>query len=284
MTKPKPKTIQIFLPDGNPRGIKIAEITSRTVQAILIPRPSLEDAAKRVEVQGVAVYFLIGASDETNKPVLYIGEAESCIARLRQHNKSKDFWTVALVVSSKTQFFTKSHVKYLEWYCYETAKQANRYILENSQAPSKPFISESLEADLLDNFETAKILISTLGYPFFDIIEKPKQKKDILICKGKDALAQGEYSEEGLVVFAGSKANIDEAKSVQQWITETRRKLVKQGVMKLDGNVYTFTSNHPFSSPSGAAGVVLGRTANGWIEWKYQDGRTLNEVKRQTSK
>jgi hypothetical protein len=29
-------TIQVFLPDGNPRSLKIAEITSRTVQAILI--------------------------------------------------------------------------------------------------------------------------------------------------------------------------------------------------------------------------------------------------------
>ncbi len=31
------KTIQIFLPNGNPRGVKIAEVTNRTVQAILIP-------------------------------------------------------------------------------------------------------------------------------------------------------------------------------------------------------------------------------------------------------
>ena len=36
------KTIQIFLPDGNPRSVKIAEITSRTVQAILIPRSKLD--------------------------------------------------------------------------------------------------------------------------------------------------------------------------------------------------------------------------------------------------
>jgi len=28
------KTIQIFLPDGNARSVRIAEITSRTVQAI----------------------------------------------------------------------------------------------------------------------------------------------------------------------------------------------------------------------------------------------------------
>ena len=40
------KTIQIYLPDGNPRSLKIAEITSRTVQAVLIPRSVLDEASK----------------------------------------------------------------------------------------------------------------------------------------------------------------------------------------------------------------------------------------------
>jgi hypothetical protein len=33
--------------------------------------------------------------------------------------------------------------------------------------------------------------------------------------------------------------------------------------------------------PSTAAVVLLRRTANGWLEWKAEDGRTLHEVKRQ---
>ncbi len=36
MSQPLGKTIQIFLPGGNPRGVKIAEFTSRTVQAVLV--------------------------------------------------------------------------------------------------------------------------------------------------------------------------------------------------------------------------------------------------------
>ncbi|MFG0297460.1 MAG: DUF4357 domain-containing protein, partial [Maioricimonas sp. JB045] len=38
-----------------------------------------------------------------------------------------------------------------------------------------------------------------------------------------------------------------------------------------------------FKTPSGAASVVLGRTANGWIEWKTADGRTLHDVHRAES-
>nr|WP_321466413.1 GIY-YIG nuclease family protein [uncultured Desulfobulbus sp.] len=282
MTKAKGKTIQIFLPDGNPRGVKIADITSRTVQTMLIPRSSLEDVATRSEVQSVGVYFLIGSSDEGAKPILYIGEAENCFSRLKQHNKTKDFWNVAIIAVSKTQFFTKSHVKFLEWYCHAEALNADRYSLENNQVPTKPYIPEPVEVDLMDNFDTIKILVSTLGYPIFDSIVKSKQKKDILTCKGKDALAQGEYAEDGLVVFAGSTCNKSESKSIQNWITTTRKKLLDQNILQEDGDVLKFTSNYIFSSPSGAAGTVLGRNANGWIEWKYQDGKTLDEVKRQT--
>lgn len=281
MTKPKGKTIQIFLPDGNPRGVKIADITSRTVQTLLIPRSALDDVAKRNEIQSVGIYFLIGTSEDSAKPLLYVGEAENCLTRLKQHNKSKEFWNTAIVAISKTQFFTKSHIKYLEWYCHESAKKADRYTLENNQIPSKPYIPEPVEVDLMDNFDTIKILVSTLGFPMFDSIAKPKQKKDILTCKGKDAVAQGEYTEDGFIVFADSTANIGEAKSIQAWITNTRQSLVEKGILKLEGNTYKFTSNYILTSPSGAAGVVLGRSANGWIEWKYQDGRTLDEVKRQ---
>lgn len=49
------KTIQIYLPDGDPQSLKIAEITSRTVQAILIPRSKLESAFKREELRNVGV-------------------------------------------------------------------------------------------------------------------------------------------------------------------------------------------------------------------------------------
>lgn len=32
-----PKTIQIFLPSGDPRGIRIAEVTTRIVQVVEVP-------------------------------------------------------------------------------------------------------------------------------------------------------------------------------------------------------------------------------------------------------
>lgn len=42
----RPQTIQIFLPAGDPRGVRIAEITTRIVQAIEVPRSLLADFLK----------------------------------------------------------------------------------------------------------------------------------------------------------------------------------------------------------------------------------------------
>ena len=275
-----PKTIQIFLPDGEPRGIRMAEITTRVVRSILVPRNKLQSAARRLELANVGVYFLFGESEEQARPSVYVGEAEDCLQRIGQHNKGKDFWRVALVAISKTQYFTKTHVKYLEWYCHQSINRAGRYRLENTTVPTCPYVSESMKADLEDNFDTLQILVSTLGYPLFDEIKIP-QKRDLLVCRGKDAEAKGEYTEDGLVVFQGSKANVEESKSAQgTWVTKIRRPLIDAGILVREDNVYQFTRNHVFSSPSAAAVAVLARNANGWLEWKYADGRTLDEVKR----
>ncbi len=274
------KTIQIYLPDGNPRSLKIAEITSRTVSAILIPRSKLDESAKRGELNNVGVYLLFGS--EESKPQVYIGEAENCLSRLKQHNKSKDFWTHAVAFISKTQYFTKTHIKFLEWLCCEVAIKANRYTLENGNSPSKPHVSEPVEADLYDNFDTIQVLASTLGYPVFDEIKKPKTK-EVIVCKGKEAYAEGEYTEDGIIIFAGSKCNLTESKTAGSWIIGMRSDLKESGVLIEKEGILLFTKDHIFSSPSASAAVVLARRANGWIEWKYKDGKTLDEVKRQNN-
>jgi Domain of unknown function (DUF4357) len=280
MSQPLGKTIQIFLPDGNPRGAKIAEFTSRTVQAILVPRAHLPFACSRPELAKVGLYFLLGESSVVKPPLLYIGEAEDCVIRLKQQNKRKDWWETAIACVSKTAAFTKSHVKYLEWHCHTKAFEAERFKLENSSIPTKSYVSEPMEADLKDHFDTIRILTGALGFPLFDKIQRP-QTSDILTCKGRKANALGEYTEDGMVVFAGSTSNRQESATIHKFMIGIRQELLKDGILEVvDNETLRFTKNHVFPSPSQAAAIVLARSANGWLEWKYPDGRTLDEVKR----
>lgn len=228
----------------------------------------------------MGVYFLFGTSDEKAKDLVYIGEAEDTLKRLKQHNSSKDFWNVAVVVVSKTNSFTKSHVKYLEHYFYKKAKEIGRYEVINEIVPTESFITETMVADLMDDFETIKILLSTLGYPLFEDVHKAEAKK-ILICKGKDAYASGEYTDEGLVVYQQSIANVKETNTAGTWVKNLRNKLLNSGVLVQKENVYVFQSDYIFKSPSAAAAAVLGRRANGWTEWRDKTGKTLDELKRQ---
>ena len=275
----KPKTIQIFLPDGNPRGIKIAEITSRTVQAILSPRASLGLAGKRTELSNVGIYYLIGQGDEDTKSVVYIGEAENCKKRLSQHNRSKDFWSTSISIISKTQQFTKSHIKYLEWLSIAEANKSGRFLVENGTTPQKPYITESTEADLIDNFDTIRILVSTLGYPLFEQVDK-RDEEYLFYCKGRGAIGVGKYLEDGFLVFKDSTTAIEEVKSADVALVNSRKKLLDNGILKKEGNYYIFTQDYLFKSPSWSGATILGRHTNGWTSWKLKNGKTLDEIYR----
>ena len=61
-----------------------------------------------------------------------------------------------------------------------------------------------------------------------------------------------------------------------------RDRLLESGVMRVDGDKVVFERDHLFKSPSMAALAVMGRSSNGWVDWKTKDGRTLDEVKRQS--
>jgi hypothetical protein len=279
----KPQTIQIFLPDGSPRSVKIAEITNRTVNAVLVPRTKLEYISSRNELQSVGVYFLLGHTDNSTKPTVYIGEAEDCLKRIKQHHKSKDFWTHAIVIVSKTNAFTKSHVKFLEHVSIREAQIVNRFNTENENTPAEPFVTESMKADLMDSFDTIQILLSTLGYPLFDAVNKEMLTHSsgyIFYLTGRGIKAEGNLIEEGFVVYKGSQCKMETVPSCHEYLVNLRENLLHDGILSLEEGNYIFTEDYLFSSPSTAGGVILGRSTNGWTQWKDKSGRTLDDLKR----
>lgn len=278
-----PQTIQIFLPDGNPRGIKIAEITNRTIKAILFPRNQFEAILQRPELANVGFYFLFGVADNGHE-MAYIGEAEDCAERLKQHQRNKDFWNYAVVIISQTHAFTKTHVKYLEYVAIKKAEETNRYELENSAIPNRPHITESMEADAEDCFEIAKVLLSTLGFPLFDSVAREvvaSAPVDVYKLKGNGVEAEGSLVDDGFVVFRNSRVKTTTVPSCKDYLINMRNELIQSGILVQDGEAYRFTEDYVFSSPSTAGGVILGRSTNGWTKWRNVNGKTLDEMKRQ---
>ena len=87
-----PKTIQIFLPSGEPHGIRIAEITTRIVQVIEVPRSLLADFLAMEQSSQVGVYVLVGEDTGDDDRRVYVGQSGDLRARLAQHHQKKDFW------------------------------------------------------------------------------------------------------------------------------------------------------------------------------------------------
>ena len=285
----RPQTIQIFLPSGDPRGMRVAEITTRIVRVIEVPRSQLADFLQLPEAQQVGVYFLMGDMSEAGLPRAYIGQSGNCGARLVQHNQNKDFWNRALVVISLTNSLTQTHALFLEWFAIAEATKAGRYSLENGNTGSQPYTPAPLQADCHEIHETAATLLATLGQPIFEPLThnastgdgKPKPT-ELFYCKGPDASGVGEYTSEGFVVHKGSTARVGNVASIQGTSQERfRAQLVTDGVLTQQGSQYVFTRDTLFSSPSMAAIAVLGRSANGWIEWKTEQGQTLDAANRQ---
>ncbi len=280
-----PKTIQIFLPSGDPRGIRIAEITTRIVQVIEVPRSLLPDFIKMPESNQVALYFLFGEAEDGTDAKVYIGQTGDLPARLTSHNKSKDFWQRAIVLISRTNSLTQTHSLFLEWYCLQAANKAARYVVENGNAGSKPHTPAPLEADCLEIFETGQVLLATLGYPVFDAVSKPvtsSEELEVFYCKASGADGRGLYTPEGFVVLKGSsgrKTNVDSL--IGTPAERFRERLVKSGVLKVAGDKVVMATDHLFKTPSGAALALTGRMTNGWVNWRSKDGKTLDELKRQ---
>ena len=230
-------TIQIFLPDGNPRGLRLAEITSRTVQVLGFPRSELKEKAMvREELSLPAVYFLIGANPTTEQPVVYVGQAEAAGRRIGQHDAKKDWWEVALVAVSKTNHFNPGHIKYLEWFCHSEIAKAARYALDNEQQPTRPTVSESLQADLEGDFETIRTLAGTLGYPLFDRVGAVTARHPTVTLRNRGADARGRFGEDGLVVLEGSRGPAELTRSARGGFIETARtRLLNAGAIRVEG-------------------------------------------------
>jgi len=89
-------TIKLFLPRGDAKSLRTAEISNWTGKAVAAPRTEFDELLAREELEKAGIYILIGSDPLTNAPRAYIGEAEIIRDRLKQH-KTKEFWVSAIV-------------------------------------------------------------------------------------------------------------------------------------------------------------------------------------------
>lgn len=274
-------TIKIYLPHGDPKRLRTGEISNWSGKAVAGPRTELDQILRREEAGNVGVYLLTGADPLTGSPAVYIGEAESIQSRLKQH-VDKDFWNHVVYFTSKDENLTKSHIRYLEGRLIELAKLAGRASLTNSQSTTSK-LPESDRADMEIFLEKIEQLLPALGVEVLvPIAAAPESKAEerLLYCEISGLKATGHLTPNGIVIFAQSQAVLALRPSAKDypWVINVREKLLKDEVLIQVDEHLIFSKDHEFSSPSAAAAVIQGGTANGRTAWKDASGKTLKQL------
>jgi Domain of unknown function (DUF4357) len=274
-------TIKLFLPRGDAKSLRTAEISNWTGKAIAAPRIELDELLAREELDKAGVYILIGTDPITNAPRAYIGEAEVIRERLKQH-KTKEFWVSAIVFVSKDENLTKAHVRYLESRILAEATSINRFTLEQNQAGGSR-LPESDREDMEVFLSRIRQLLPVLGSDILAPITQGAAKSQpggVLLCRIKGAEARGQRTANGFVIFQGSTAVLDERPSAEgyPYVVAQRKQLIANGILIVKDGFLAFTKDSEFNSPSAAAVAIHGGSANGLAAWKTKDGKSLKQL------
>lgn len=273
-------SVNVYLPSGDPEGLKVIEKSNWTGRGLVIPRAMFGESKTREELGRTGVYLLIGPSESSALLELYVGEGDPVKQRLEEHDKKKDFWTHAVVFTSKDTNLNKAHVQRLESRLVELADAAKRCVLNNANVPRPPSLSESDEAEVEGFLDDLLLCLPILGYSLFETTSRVTTSEGMLYLKAKGIEANGRDTSAGFVVYAGALMVGDDkiAPSMHEYMRSIRSGLKQQGVFIAEGTGFKLTQNYTFNSPSTAAGVLLGRATNGRMDWKTKDGKTLKSL------
>ena len=275
MSERQAYSIRIFLPGGDPDGIKTIEKSNWSGCGLVAPRSLFSEARQRKELARTGVYVLVGPAEVSGLPRIYVGEGDPIRPRLEQHASKKDFWTSLVAFTSKDENLNKAHVQYLEARLVEQATAAKRCEIDNNNVPQLPSLSEADAADAEGFLAEMMLCFPVLGLGFFTPASAEKVRRRDLFIKAKGVEARGFETPQGFLVRAGSRAVKTEVPSIHTYMADLRQALIANGVLKATGDAYVLSQDYVFTSPSTAAGVILGRSSNGRIEWKTKEGVPL---------
>jgi Domain of unknown function (DUF4357) len=276
-------SINIFLKDGDPEGLRIITQLNKTGVGVVFNRSTFTESRKDEHFDKPGVYVLVGASEASTLPMIYIGEAENILERLTNHNSRLDFWDKAIFFTTSNNCLNKAHIKYLEAKLYEIAKANKTSTLKNTQVPKKASLSAQDEAYAESFLDDILMTFPIVGLSVFEKVKKPAKKNKLLYIKAKGIVASGYETSSGFVVCMDSQACPTETKSIHNCLSRIRNDLLKQDVLIKEKGYYIFSQDYTFNSPSTASGVVQGSNSNGRVDWKDKSNKTLKQLQKETA-
>lgn len=279
------KNINMYLMDGNVNGRIKCTCFNWTGVVFKIPRTALAACKDRAELNQSGVYLLFGKDDDTDKGIVYVGQAgnrkngEGILNRLREHDHSidKGYWTESIVITTSNDSLGATEISYLENQFCQAADSAKRYDVKNKNEPFIGNLSEEKKSDLDDFINYAKVIVGMLGHKVFEPLISTKiqvasENIEFYFTK-RSANAVGVRTADGFVVKSGSLITSSLTDKCPEHIKRKRDEYKN----KIDQN-YKLIEDILFNTPSGAACFVSGASLNGLIEWKTKEGKNIKDI------
>ena len=294
----KPFSLQIFLPFGEPSGLRIIDRPNWTGQGIAFPRSRVKQALAAEELQRTGVYILWNSDEALTVPQAYVGQSERVSDRIWSHEHEREFWTDGVAFTTKDESLNRAHVSYLESRLIQIATEAGRCTLENRNTPMLPILSRAAAADAEQYLDDLLDCLPIIGLRFFQPMERRIASEEVaeerLMLKLdhsnskeerlRGVVAYGYELVDGFVILKDSLVAREES---SRWVSryekgsQLRAELLEDGVLTIEGappNAYRFTRDHVFNSPSAAAGIVRAASGSGRDYWIDEAGRSLKEL------
>jgi hypothetical protein len=277
------KSINLFLMDGDPNGRIKCSLTNWTGIAYKIPRTEIDNSKEIEHLSHNGVYFLFGTSENGNN-VVYVGQARTrkigngLLGRILEPHPTIDYWTDAVLLTTRDDYFGPTEISYLENRFCNMAKDVGRYPVVNGNAPSPGNLTGEKESEMEEFIDYALIVIGALGYKVFTPIVAPKDNgiqsvEPIFYMQKGEITASGVRTPEGFAVLRGSKLSLTLVKSCPGNACKYR----KQYDSKMDKN-FVLIEDVLVSSPSAAAAFVGGASISGNEAWKTKTGVSIKNI------
>jgi hypothetical protein len=294
---PRGASILIFLVDGTPQGPRLVQRPSWTGSFLAFARADYSQARKRPEMSRTGADVLVGPDPtEPLRRRAYIGEGDAIITRVDAHQREKDFWTHAYVLTTKDDSLNKAHGRYIEARLLALAKVAGVASLDNGTEPDSTNLSEPETAEIETYLDYALPLFPLVGVNLFESVEEPPPVTSVnptedgatattterLYLTTQLTQAEGEDQSRGFLVLEDSKGRREKMK-MQRGYEQLRDTLLHEGILVEEGDHIRLVRSYLFDSPSAAASVLAGGNKNGRTEWRDAHGRTLKELEEQAT-
>lgn len=273
-------SITVFLPEGEPDGLRLVEKSHWTGVGLMTRRDRFPKDRKRDEFGRSGVYILLGPSeDDLSVRRIYIGETRNVGRRISAHIGKKDFWTELVFFTKNDDSLDKADIEHLEAELIQLARKAGIAEVDNEGPnPAPPGPTEAKRADIDSFLFDMLVIFRLLGIDAFDVPGPDAGFESYEFTLG-GTNGRGTPTRKGFLVREGSRGNARNLESITKGYAALRRGLIDHGVAAEEGDELIFRRDHEFESPSAAGSALYGGSTSGPQHWRREsDKKSIKEI------